>query len=183
MSDVTDSKVVLNDYEDHNWTYYSDPESPIKSLYPRNVKITYLGNGIVYKAAEGTETSIASTDIGTESSKKCVAATGVAVSRYETANTFVYYKTLERDANNSFPYTLIPNPFSKRPTYNSDGTTKWRGFYKWRVKSVTGGGIYAASSGGSALGVGSLLDAETEYFFRPTDKKSIFHILKMLKHY
>ena len=44
-SGVSGEVVTLNDFEDHNWTYYSDPESPIKSLYPRNVKITYYGNG------------------------------------------------------------------------------------------------------------------------------------------
>lgn len=155
--------VYLNDLEDHNWTYYlpnggvnSDYNYPAKlcSPYPRNVKITYYGNGLVYTGADGGSTAT---------------ATGVQVSKDETENTFVYYKTLERDANNRFPYELIPNPFSKRPTYTSDATTQWRGFYKWRVKSVTGGTIYNASSGGTAQAVGALLDADTEYYFQPTD--------------
>jgi len=155
--------VYLNDLEDHNWTYYlpnggvdASYNYPDKlcSPYPRNVKISYYGNGLMYTGADGGETT---------------AASGVQVSGSETENTFMYYKTLERDANNRFPYQLIPNPFSKRPTYSSDGTTKWRGFYKWRVKSVTGGTIYNASSGGTAQDVGALLDAETEYYFQPTD--------------
>ena len=33
-SGVSGGVVTLNDYEDHNWSYYSDSESPIKSLYP-----------------------------------------------------------------------------------------------------------------------------------------------------
>ena len=162
-SGVSGGVVTLNDYEDHNWSYYSDPESPIKSLYPRNVKITYYGNGKMY-TNNNTTTTIADGTV-----PNVTDASGVAVSRYEPENTFVFYKTLERDANNSFPYELIPNPFSKRPVSGTDGTTKWRGFYKWRVKSVTGGGIYAASTGGTALGVGDLLDADKEYYFRPTD--------------
>lgn len=40
--------VVLNDLEDHNWTLYSDTASPIRNLYPRNVQITYLGQGKYY---------------------------------------------------------------------------------------------------------------------------------------
>ena len=155
--------VTLNDYEDHNWTYYqpnggvsTDYNYPDKlsSPYPRNVKITYYGNGLMYTGADGGATT---------------EATGVAVGIDASANTFVYYKTLERDANDRFPYELIPNPFSKRPTYSSDTTTKWRGFYKWRVKTLKNGAIYAATSGGSALGEGSLLDAETQYYFQPTD--------------
>ena len=170
-SGVSGGVVTLMDYEDHNWTYYlpngginTDYNYPDKlnSPYPRNVKITYYGNGTntvstSSDASPATNTFTASTN------------DAVAVGIDATENTFVYYKTLERDANNRFPYELIPNPFSKRPTYGSDTTTKWRGFYKWRVKSVTGGEIYSATSGGTALGVGSLLDAETQYYFQPTD--------------
>ena len=49
-------KVVLDDREDHNWTYYSDkPDSDypdnLRSPDPRNVKITYRG-GSVNNASE-----------------------------------------------------------------------------------------------------------------------------------
>ncbi|MBQ9176939.1 MAG: hypothetical protein IJ139_08755, partial [Bacteroidaceae bacterium] len=37
---VTSTTVTLNDFEDHSWSYYSDPSCPIRSLNPANVKIT-----------------------------------------------------------------------------------------------------------------------------------------------
>src|SRR5574344_1616138 len=43
-SGISSGIVVLNDYEDHRWNYYQ-ADSPIKSPDPRNVKITYNGNG------------------------------------------------------------------------------------------------------------------------------------------
>lgn len=161
-SGISGTKVILNDYEDHNWTYYQ-PNGGVDasyaypdqlcSPYPRNVKITYLGNGLMFTDADGGTT---------------VATTGVQVSRYETENTFVYYKTLERDANDRFPYELIPNPFSKRPVRTQDGTTKWRGFYGWRIKSVTGGTIY--DNGGTQRSVGYIFTTEYDKIsFQPTD--------------
>lgn len=42
---VSGGKVILNDYEDHSWSYYSDPNCPIRSLNPADVKITYHGKG------------------------------------------------------------------------------------------------------------------------------------------
>ena len=166
-SGVNGGTVILNDYEDHNWSYYQPAsELPtgypdqLHSPYPRNVKITYYGNGTNTVAtsnnADPGDTFTASTN------------NSVKVGIDAPENTFVYYKTLERDANNRFPYELIPNPFSVRPTYGS-GDTRWRGFYRWRIKSITNGAVYAASTGGTALGVGSMLDAETTYYFQPTD--------------
>ena len=101
--------VTLFDYEDHNWTYYSGVDASVdggnyntnyaSKLYspnPRNVKITYKANG-------------------------------GAVSIDESETEFVYYKTLEQGTTASqYPYTVISNPFSKRPTD--------KGFGGWRIK-------------------------------------------------
>ena len=46
-SGVSGDVVTLFDYEPHSWSYYSDPDCPIRSLSPADVKITYYGNGIV----------------------------------------------------------------------------------------------------------------------------------------
>ena len=101
--------VTLFDYEDHNWTYYSGVDASVDGgnyntnyagkLYspnPRNVKITYKANG-------------------------------GAVSIDESETEFVYYKTLEQGTTaGQYPYTVISNPFSKRPTD--------KGFGGWRIK-------------------------------------------------
>ena len=101
--------VTLFDYEDHNWTYYSGVDASVDGgnyntnyagkLYspnPRNVKITYDANG-------------------------------GAVSIDESETEFVYYKTLEQGTTaGQYPYTVISNPFSKRPT--------GKGFGGWRIK-------------------------------------------------
>ena len=105
--------VVLNDYEDHTWTYYSGVDASVDGgnyntnyvgkMYspdPRNVKITYQANG-------------------------------GAVSIDESETEFVYYKTIEK-VNNAYKYQVISNPFSKRPT--------GKGFGGWKLKSITGTG-------------------------------------------
>lgn len=108
-SGVSGNTVILNDYEDHNWTYYSGVDASLDGgnyntnyagkLYspdPRNVKITYKANG-------------------------------GAVSIDESETEFVYYKTLEQGTTaGQYPYTVISNPFSKRPTD--------KGFGGWRIK-------------------------------------------------
>ena len=147
---VFGSVVLLDDREDHSWSYYSDGDQPIHSLKPADVKIMYLGNGKMY-------TSTTATPSGDLSN-----ASGVQVSASETANQFVYLKTLENanpegssGTNQSYPYTLIPNPFSKRPTFTSGGTTYYTGFYGWRVKRLAG-----ATIDGHA--VGDIISAEEE---------------------
>ena len=101
--------VILKDLEDHNWTYYSGVDASIDqgnyntnyrgkiySPNPRNVKITYKANG-------------------------------GAVSIDESETEFIYYKTLEEGATSGqYPYTVISNPFSKRPN--------GKGFGGWRIK-------------------------------------------------
>lgn len=125
-SGVSGSVVTLNDLEDHTWTYYSakpDDDYPdaLHSPDPRNVKITYLANGYRHDGNAYT------------------AVTGVQLSHNETANTFVYYETLEKTPGGqiltgNYPYKVIPNPFSKRP---KNGDTYY-GFEGWRIKSGEG---------------------------------------------
>lgn len=129
--------VVLNDLEDHSWSYYSDPACPIRSLNPADVKITYYGNGTNNMTSTNTAAAPAISAFDAN-------ATGVKVgiASGETENTFVYYKTLERADGNAgtgnLAYTTIPNPFQVRPT-NGTGDTRWRGFYAWRIKSLSSG--------------------------------------------
>ncbi len=120
---ISGTTLIINDYEDHNWTYYSgkpDTDYPdaLQSPAPRNVKITYYANG--YRHDGNTFTAV----------------TGVQLSYNETANTFVYYETIEKEPGGqiltgNYPYKVIPNPFSKRP---KNGNTYY-GFEGWRIKS------------------------------------------------
>lgn len=166
-SGVSGGTVTLFDYEDHSWSYYSDPDCPIRSLNPADVKITYNGNG----------TGTVQTNNNDTPSTWGADAKTVKVGIDANASTFVYYKTLERTdgSTNASPtgrcaYTTIPNPFSVRPTYDSDGTSKYRGFYAWRVKSLKGGTIHSAASGGTTYSVGSTINAETEIYFAPSNE-------------
>ena len=178
---VSGGQVVLDDREDHTWSYYSDNTLPaeMRSLGPADVKITYYGNG----------TGTVSTTDGTSPTDNSwtANATGVKVNvGGEDENTFIYYKTLERynDASASqaygtavFPYETIPNPFQVRPVYvDGTSTNKWRGFYKWRIKSLSGGAIYSASNKtgektaytSGNYNENNMLDAETTYYFVPS---------------
>ena len=124
-SGVRGSYVILNDYEDHSWSYYSDPKCPIRSLNPVDVKITYYGNGT---------NNMTTTDVADNPTTFDADATGVKVgiAAGEDQSTFVYYKTLERldgngaesidAANGPAEYTTIPNPFQVRPTGTNNGT-------------------------------------------------------------
>lgn len=165
---VIGTVVTLNDYEDHNWSYYLPQlpspddavDNPICSPYPRNVCIKYYGNG----------TGTVATTSDDEPTTFGANAEDVQVGIDAAANTFVYYKTLERYSTDigRYEYTTIPNPFSVRPTYGS-GDSRWRGFYKWRVKSITGGAIYTTADGSTTVGVGGTIDAEDVIYFQPTD--------------
>ena len=161
-SGVFGSVVLLDDREPHTWSYYSDGDQPVHSLKPADVKITYFGNGV------GTVTN--ASENGVTPTSFSLNATTVAVSGYEPANQFVYLKTLENantEGTGNYPYTLIPNPFSKRPTVGdistSAGATCWRGFFGWRVKSLSNG--LSIKDGEATLGVGSIIPAETEIEF------------------
>ena len=161
--------VTLNDYEPHEWSYYSDASLPaeLRSLNPANVKITYFGNG-------QTANNMTTTDNADNPTAFDAKSTGVQVGIGEPEHTFVYYKTLERTTGSAYgsatyDYTTIPNPFSIRPTYgtvtsgNVGTFTGWRGFYKWRIKSVDGGTI-------SGKDVGETIDAEATISLIPTSE-------------
>ncbi len=153
--------VTLNDYEDHSWSYYSDATLParMRSLNPANVVIKYYGNGTNTVSTNNNASPALSTFTASTNNS-------VAVGIDEPESTFVYYKTLERTSGStygsaSYNYTTIPNPFSIRPTYGTDATTRWRGFYAWRIKSINGGTI-------SGKAVGDTIDAEATVSFIPT---------------
>lgn len=191
-SGVSGTTVTLFDYEPHSWSYYSDADCPIRSLNPADVKITYYGDGIMMMNNNNyTASSVENTDYITSSGTNYTGGAKVNVGG-EDENTFIYYKTLERgdatetawtfsssnqsSAASRCPYTPIPNPFQVRPTYGSRGTTNansftgWRGFQCWRLKSVSGGAVYSAASGGTALTVGAVINAETEIYFAPNSE-------------
>ena len=120
-SGIVGNTVFLYDLEDHNWTYYQQPSNLpsgypttyLSSPNPRNVKITYKGGGVS-------------------------GASAVAISALEGEgqNEMVYYKTLEKSVpgmSGDYPYTVISNPFSKRPKVNST----YYGFNGWKV--ISGG--------------------------------------------
>ena len=107
-SGIGSGVVVLDDREDHNWSYYSDPDQPIHSLNPADVKITYKGYGD--KTMTTTDTGDTPTTFDED-----VDSEAVAVGPNDPGNQFVYLKTLEKaneDGSGNYPYTTIPNPFS-----------------------------------------------------------------------
>ena len=162
--------VELDDRENHSWSYYSDPECLIRSLNPMDVRIRYFGYG---------ENTMYSSDALQPEGEP-----DVDVSHYMVGigidapwkNTYVYHKTLERvngeqaesaaAADGPSLYKLIPNPYSRRPTHGT-GDTRWRGFYKWRLKSVNGGSVYKDTAMTQPVTVGTMLDAEDIVFFMP----------------
>ncbi|MCQ2321774.1 MAG: hypothetical protein MJZ91_10700, partial [Bacteroidales bacterium] len=121
---VYDDKVVLNDFEDHTWTYYAGVAASVDggnyntnylgkiySPNPRNVKITYTANG-------------------------------GKVSISENQNVFIYYETLEESATaGEYKYQVISNPFSKRPT--------GKGFGGWKI--ISGGDKIKGKNNGNIL--------------------------------
>lgn len=180
---VSGDVVTLNDLEKHDWSYYSDPDCPIRSLSPADVKITYYGNGIMMNNNNNYAANTSANDYINSSSDDWTNPVAIGITNAENQNTIVYLKTLERAANTTTAwtfssdnqsqasarcaYTTISNPFQKRPTYKSDNNTKWRGFQCWRLKSVTNGNVYSASSGGTALSTNAIINAETEIYFAP----------------
>lgn len=129
-SNVSGGVVTLYDYEDHTWTYYSGVDASVDggnyntnyvgkiySPNPRNVKITYNGvNGV-----SGSTTTVK-----------------VSVNSGETQNQFVYYKTLEEGTTSGeYPYQVISNPFSVRPSTGTGNSKVYYGFDGWKI--VSGG--------------------------------------------
>ena len=175
---TTDGRVILDDRESHSWSYYSDVVLPknMRSLNPADVKITYYGNS---PSGRTTMTSSSNSENGANPTSFSESATGVKVGIDADAHTFIYLKTLERvdgstansvaEATGRCAYTTIPNPFSVRPT-SGTGTDKYRGFYKWRVKSVKDGKIYDAVTGGSEISANGTINAEDEIYFAPSSE-------------
>ena len=138
ITGVSGGVVTIDDREDHRWSYYqaaSDlptgyPTTYLSSPDPRNVKITYRGGSVS-------------------------GASAVAISALdgEGQDTMVYYKTLEKSVigmTGDYPYTVISNPFSKRPrTTGSTGNNGFYGFAGWKV--VDGGEYIQEYSDGSTL--------------------------------
>ena len=105
--------VSIDDREDHKWTYYSGVDASVDggnyntnykgrifNPNPRDVKITYDGNG-----------------------------GAVSIDNGEDESSFVYHKTLEQETTGNYTYTVISNPFSKRPA--------GKGFGGWKI--ISGG--------------------------------------------
>ena len=177
---ISGTVVTLNDLEKHDWSYYDDIDCPVKSLDPADVKIIYYGNGVMMTNNDNYTAN--TNNIITSNSDDWEGSVAVGVTNAESQNTFVYLKTLERSAGTDShwtfssdnqstasarcAYTTIPNPFQKRPTYKT-GDDKWRGFQCWRLKSVTNGKVFSASSGGNALATNTIVNAETEIYFAP----------------
>ena len=113
--------VVLDDREDHSWSYYSDGDQPIHRLEPRDIKITYYGN-----SPAGRTTMTNASEDGNNPTSFSATATGVkvGVADGEDQDQFIYLKTLEaanENGSGGYPYTAIPNPFQVRPTYSAGG--------------------------------------------------------------
>ena len=168
--------VYLDDRESHSLSYYSDGTQPVHSLNPVDVKITYFGNG--------TGTVNTYNGANPNNNNWTANATGVQVGPNAPGNQFVYYETLEAGGyyidnyNNSnyinlrpdyegtsrdYPYSLIPNPFSVRPTYRYANNANYCGFYAWRVKRLKG--VTIKDAYGNSYGVNSIIPAETRLLF------------------
>ncbi len=162
--------VELDDRENHAWSYYSDPECLVRSLNPMDVRIRYFGYG---------QNTMYSSDALQPEGEPDVDVSPYMVGIGIDApwkNTYVYHKTLERvngeqaesmaAADGPSFYRLIPNPYSRRPTHGT-GDTRWRGFYKWRLKTLSGGAVFRDTAMTQPVTVGTMLDAEDTVFFMP----------------
>ena len=149
---IDNGVVYLNDLENHNWTYYSgvdvgnyntDYAGKLYSPNPRNVKITYQGRD-------------------TEDSK--TSNVKVSIDAGEDQHTFVYYKTLEEGSTaGEYPYTVISNPFSVRPSVvKDDGTKTYYGFGGWKIVS---GHQYIKRANGTQALENAILELDEEITF------------------
>ena len=127
-SGVHGSIVIIDDREDHTWSYYQAsanlptdyPTTYLSSPDPRNVKITYKGGGVTNGSA--------------------VAISYITGDNSEDQNEILYLKTMEKTVlgmTGDYPYTVISNPFSKRPAVTSGNSKTYYGFAGWKV--VSGG--------------------------------------------
>ena len=122
--------VFLDDREPHTLSYYTE-DSPIHSLNPRDVKITYFGN-----SPAGRTTMTTASENGNAPTTFSATASGVKVgiASTETQDQFIYLKTLEAanaDGSGNYPYTMIANPFQVRPkTADATGTITYTTYDK-----------------------------------------------------
>ncbi|MBO4739464.1 MAG: chitobiase/beta-hexosaminidase C-terminal domain-containing protein [Bacteroidales bacterium] len=136
-SSVSSSVVLIDDREDHNMSYYQKaadlptgyPTEYLSSPDPRNVKITYKGGSVS-------------------------GASAVAISALdgEGQNEMIYLKTMEKTVigmTGNYPYTVISNPFSKRPVTGSGNNKTYYGFVGWKV--ISGGEYISEYSNGQTL--------------------------------
>ncbi|MBP3762863.1 MAG: hypothetical protein J6I49_03165 [Bacteroidales bacterium] len=164
------NEVYLDDRENHSWSYYSDPTCHVRSLNPADVRIRYFGYG-----TKTMYSSTAAEPTGTPDVSVSASAVGIGIDA-PGKNTYVYHKTLERvngeqavskaAADGPCFYRLIPNPYSLRPTHGT-GDTRWRGFYRWRLKALSGGAVYRDTAMTVAVPVGTMLEAEDTVYFMP----------------
>ena len=181
-SGIVGDAVILYNYEDHNWSYYKGLDYTITnpdnttisykdkyrySIYspdPRNVKITYNCGGVTN-------------------------GTAVKVSNSEPQNQFVYYETLEKfvigfftqhktgddydgtpaNPNNTaeqYPYTVISNPFSVRPSTTSGGNKTYYGFAGWKIKD---GWEYITRADGTAAAENDVLALDEIIHFKKSE--------------
>ena len=162
--------VTLDDRESHAWSYYSDPDNPVRCLNPADVKFTYFGYG-----TRTMYSSNAATPTGSPDQNVAASAVGIGIDA-PAKNAYVYYKTLERHGGTTArsveastgpcKYHVMHNPFSIRPTYGS-GDTRWRGFYKWRVRRLVGGALFADRARTQMIAQGQLVDADQEIWVDP----------------
>lgn len=154
ITGIEEGVVYLNDLEDHNWSYYqtTSDTNPICSPNPRNVKITYQGGGI-----EDAENGNANAAIGIDAPE----------------TTFEYLITLEK-VDGKYPYTTIPNPFSKRPSKQfGDNPKQFYGFAGWRVIRISEGTTITDGSTSYTTDEGqNIIHAETEIVFNFTSEYS-----------
>lgn len=170
LSQGAANEVYLDDRENHSWSYYSDPANPVRSLNPADVKITYYGYGTNTMYSSNAATPSGNPDVNVAASQ-----VGIGIDA-PGKNTYVYLKTLERRggttatskaaATGPCKYRVIPNPFSIRPTHGS-GDTRWRGFYRWRVKRLVGGAIYTDMAKTQSVAVGGYVDPEQLLWLAP----------------
>lgn len=178
--------VYLDDREDHSLSYYSDGDQPVHSLHPVDVKITYFGNGT------GT---VSATNGPTPASDSWTAdATTVQVGPNELGNQFVYYETLEAGGyevdqtgytimipdyagtSHDYPYSLIPNPFSVRPKYESSGPSTSTVYVSGR--SINNGG---ATTGNGLIRVDYIgADGTPHYWERTNNSGNVYTTITVL---
>ena len=161
---ITKTLCTANDAPDYNVKYKYTLYSPD----PRNVKITYRG----YNTENST--IILGSNTRNISTLNTNTAPHVSNLEGEGQNTFIYYKTLEKfvigyftdsgdwdglpdapsNTGEQYPYTVISNPFSVRPSTGT-GTKTYYGFGGWKI--IDGGEYILEHDDGDVLALDELI--------------------------